>query len=284
MLRRFTSERIRKARRKRLTISLVLWSVFVASLMFLVVEIVDLPELRIETVSFSGNRVLIEEALFAVVEPHLEGNHAFFFPKRNSFLYPREAIEASLLESFVKIESVRVDRRGLSRIHIAITEREPFALWCAPQGTRSCYFVDETGIAFALAPRLSGGSFVAHHKDMPIDPLGMHITSEEHFRELASLTEFLMTLGLTARRITWKPGFLDVLVHVKTSAGDYETSIFIPEQAPYEQSLNSLASILDGFDFTNVEYIDVRFENKVFYKELEAMSYELEGEEIESGE
>lgn len=280
MLRRFTSERIRKARRKRLTLSVSLGVILVVSSFFLLVQLVNLPELAIDHVSLSGNRAVSSQEILALVEPELDGFYWHMFSKRNAFLFPRDVIEQAIAESFVKIKTVRVERDGLRTLSIDVVERQSAALWCATTGTRSCYFVDDTGIAFAVAPRLSGSSFISYEKDLPLNPLGQQLTDEAHFRELQNVMTFMMTLGLKPLRVSWKEGLLDVSVIAKTSNGDIATHIYIPLVGPYDSSLTNLASILEGFDFVGVEYIDVRFENKVFYKEGEARSYELEGEDI----
>lgn len=266
MLRRFTSERIRKARRKQLTMRISLWSVLVLSLFVLVVQIINTPEFAISHISFSGNRAVSSKDMRAVIDPHLEGYYGHLFSKRNAFIYQHDAIEQAIADAFVKIKTVDVELDGLRTLDISVTEREPAALWCAPASTRSCYFVDSAGLTFAVAPRMSGGSFVVYEKDLPLNPLGQQLTDETHFRELQEAVTYMMTLGLKPRRVVWNEAFLDVAVMVQTATGDVQTHIYIPEQGPYNESLTNLASILQGFDFTGVEYIDVRFENKVFYK------------------
>lgn len=266
MLRRFTSERIRKARRKRLGLSISLGVILVASLFFLFVQLVNLPELAIDTISFSGNRAVSSKEIQTIVEPYLEGYYGHMFSKRNAFLYQHDTIEQAIRDAFVKIKTVRVELDGLQTLAITVTERDPDALWCTPGSVRACYFVDDTGLAFAVAPRISGGSFVVYERDMPVSPLGGSLTNEDHFRELQEATAYMMTLGLKPYRVTWSEALLDVSVIAKTATGDVQTHVYIPERGPYKESLTNLASILQGFDFTGVQYIDVRFENKVFYK------------------
>lgn len=285
MLRRFTSERIRKARRQRLAFTSGVWCALVVAICFLFVQLVNLPELRITHISFTGNRGATHEELFNRVAPLLEGSYWHLFSKQNTFIFPQEEITKALHESFVRIERVRIEREGMNGIRIHIDERDATALWCPPPPTaRSCYFVDDNGLAFAVAPRMSGGSFIVYERALPAEVFGMHVSDPAHIRELMSALEFMMTLGVTPERVVWMPDALGVHVRVARANGDHATRVVIPLTGPYERALNNLSSVVADFNFSDVEYIDVRFENKVFYKEVGTRSDGPEGEETETGE
>lgn len=284
MLRRFTSERIRKAHHKRVALHVSLWVGLVVAIFLLVLALFSSKQIAIKTVSFQGNKVVSDEELLAAVVPHLEGAYAHLFSRRNIVIFPRKAIEADILSSFVRIESVAVDREGLSKIIIAVVERDSTGLWCGSSPTASCYFIDETALAFAVAPRLNGRSFIVYERALPLKPIGKTLEPYEDFVELSHLIDSVATLGFNTRRVVWKEDALELVTMFSTRIGEESVHLRVPLTGPYEQTFTNLASIVQSqenkkigadeepFVFADLEYIDLRFENRIFYKEEAASS------------
>lgn len=273
--RRFTSSRVRKERKKRLVIQIGLWLVLAASLLFLFVELVDLKQLRVERVRFEGNTAVTDEALWTLVAPYFEGSYAHLFSKKNIFLVPRGAVEKELLEHFVRLEDVSVTRDGLHGIVIRSTEREPAGLWCGEEGRlQTCYYLDENGLAFAPAPKLTGGTFLMYVRTFPERVIGKHLLGEEDFHALGDFINSLVTLGFHTERVTWENEA--VVLSVRSSSLEegriIRLGLKIPLTPPYDKAFSNLASVIQAADeeeplsLGDIDYIDIRFENKVFYK------------------
>lgn len=280
MLRRFTSERIRKAHHRRVALRVGLWIALAVSLFLLILALFSSKQVAIMSVSFAGNEVVSDEELFAVVAPHLKGLYAHLLSRRNTLIFPKDDIEADILSSFVRIESVSIDREGLSEILVAVVERDPAGLWCdAPSTNASCYFIDETALAFAPAPRMSGWSFIVYERALPLKPLGKRLEPHDDFVELDHLIDSVATLGFNTRRVVWREDALELVTMFSTRAGEEGVRLRVPLTGPYEQAFSNLASIVQSqknekigtdeepFVFSNLEYIDLRFENRIFYKE-----------------
>jgi hypothetical protein len=284
MLRRFTSERIRKAHHRRIVLRVSLSVGLIVSFFLFILALFSSKQVAIRSVLFEGNKAVSDEELFALVTPHLEGTYAHLLSRRNIFIFPKDAIEADILTSFVRIESVVIDREGLSKILVAVVERDPAGLWCGPAivgspvATASCYFIDETALAFAVAPRMNGGSFVIYERALPLKPIGKTLESSEGFNELGHLIDSFATLGFNTRRVIWKEDALELVTMFSTKTGEEGVRLRVPLAGPYEQAFTNLASIVQSqkskkvgadeepFVFVDLEYIDLRFENKIFYK------------------
>ncbi|HXK39599.1 MAG TPA: hypothetical protein VJ837_02095, partial [Candidatus Paceibacterota bacterium] len=209
---------------------------------------------------------------------------------------PLRSIERELLERFVRLKDVSVRREGLHTLVVVSVERKPRALWCPPTeaptetpeqagglaqtGGReagavpSCYYLDENGLAFAQAPRLTGGTFVVYERTFPEQVVGAYITAPEHLRVLNGFIDSIVPLGFRTDRVTWQSDA--VVVSVRNVVGGGRTAyldIKVPLSSPYDKAFSNLASVMQTADengeplsLEEIEYIDVRFENKVFYK------------------
>jgi hypothetical protein len=302
MLRRFTSERVRKERRKRLVLRVVLFAALLVSLLFLAVEVVRIRQLRVETVRFDGNVAIADAALWEFAAPHLEGAYLHLFSKRNILIAPLRSIERELLERLVRLKDVSVKREGLHTLVVISVERKPRALWCPPTevpaetsaqagdsaqtGGReagavpSCHYLDENGLAFAQAPRLTGGTFIVYEQEFPEQVIGTYITAPEHLRVLNGFIDSIVPLGFRTDRVTWQSDA--VVISVRNTVGGGTTAyldIKVPLSPPYDKAFSNLASVMQTADengeplpLKEIEYIDVRFENKVFYKKASLRS------------
>ncbi len=281
MLRRFTSERIRKAHHKRIALTVSIWAGLIISSILLILVLFSSKQIAITSISFEGNKAITDEELFAVAAPHLEGSYLHLFSRRNIFIFPKNDIEADIHASFVRAEEVAIDRDGFSKLLIAVVERDPAGLWCGLTTTSlaPCYFVDETALAFAPAPRMSGSSFIAYERALPLKPIGRQLVPQEEFDALNDFIGFIATLGFNTRRVVWKEDALELMTTFATKTGEEDVRLRVPLAGPYEQAFTNLASIVQSqknksvgadeepFIFAGLEYIDLRFENRIFYKQ-----------------
>ena len=94
--------------------------------------------INIADINIKGNSALATKVLTGFTEDIISGNFAFVFPKSSIFLYPREDLQASLLNSFKEIKEVDVSFDSLQSISVNIEERKPYALYCGE------YFAHDT--------------------------------------------------------------------------------------------------------------------------------------------
>ena len=82
------------------------------------------------------------------------------FSRSNVLLYPREHIERSLENFFPRIKSAQVSRESLlaTAIMVAVEERNPYAQWCAEN---ECYLMDEEGFIFDAVAASATSSILA---------------------------------------------------------------------------------------------------------------------------
>lgn len=213
----------------------------------------------------------------------LEGSYFGIFPKSAIFLYPKEKITKNIIEGFGRVSNVDVSMANLTSITVMVTEREPTALWCGEtvvEEERSisipCYFVDETGLVFARAPHFSGNVYFEYYSSLrpdigvsAINPIDGRFLDKEDFIKSISFSEELKKIGLEVYRLS-----IDDAGVYNFFLAEGEGKIIINAGDDYGRAFFNLQAALEtkraeregGDVTTGLEYIDLRFDNKVLFK------------------
>ncbi len=269
---------LRDKRRKRRMRVCVLLGVLLLLLSggFVYASRVEHAQLR--TITVTGNKVVDTDEIVSHVEQKLAGNYAYLVPHRNAFLYPKQKILADLTASFPRFKSVTVYRTDTNTLLVTVSEVRGRALWCGTNVNAEnpqCYFTDESGKIVSEAPQYSGNvypRFFGGALAQGTDPLGNTFTNEDTFQNLLAFEERVETLGFQTKAIiigdSDEDSFMLDLGNGKTApvrfqkaddftilAGNLSAALGNPELT---QSLKT--------DKANLEYFDLRFTNKVYYK------------------
>jgi len=251
-----------KKKRKR-RIQFILLSVAFISGVSLFVYLSRQEQFLIVEVAVLGENVVDKEEITKATQHLLAGYYLWMVPRANAFIYPSRTIERSLLKEFPRLKSVEVDSGESQRLLVTVEERIPLALYCISE----CFFLDEEGLIFASAPFFSSGVyFIYTTEDSLENPVGERIVPIEEFKKLSEFIEALAVLNIypigleisggeyrlllpTGGRILWRRDDDLTLIYANLEA-------FLADNVIRTQS-----------DFLDkVLYLDLRTENKVFYK------------------
>jgi hypothetical protein len=276
MVRDIRSAEYNKQKRKVLWIKLgIIFTLFLA-LGGLLIWLSGLKSIQIDTITISGATVLGSESLEGQIRRELVGKYLWAFPKTNVFLYPHARIEKSLLETFPRIKTVSLNTLDNHILSVSIVERQPFALWCDTPPTESlvsqCYFLDYDGFVFDHAPQFSGSAYFKYYGFLPFEaPIGSYyLSSTTGFHELSEFVESTERLGIT-------PLYMSAV-----DADSFELFVFGGGKILLD-TRESLSKVFDRFSALLktpnlvpkqggellIEYIDLRFGNKMFFKPRE---------------
>lgn len=220
-------------------------------------------------VLLTGSAAVREDMVEEIAQETLNGNYLLVLPKSNVLLHTllsRNNLREDLLDQILRISSAKFRLVDAKTLEISIEERKPHALYCEPVsiGTDGkCSFVDEKGFVFATAPSFSRGVFFIY--------TGLPISGAEKFVLLESFIEKLDTLGIESDS-------LDV-----SNASGHRTkyALFLVDGGEIwwndNQDWNLAYSNLETFLLSDIvakdpnflskiNYIDLRTDNKVFYK------------------
>jgi len=228
------------------------------------------PEINIETISYEGIETISRGDFDSFVNKQLSGNFAFVFPKTNIALFPDDTIKALALDGHKRIKDISIKRTSLTSIEVEIEEREPHALWCGeliliPE--EQCYFVDEFGLVYAPAPNFSGTAFFVYYGylgDVHVE--GAQYLPTEEFVMLRRFAESLQALPLTpyALGVISKS---DAELHFEEGGKiifAYKDDLIATHE--HLKTVLSTEKFLSEEGLVDFEYIDLRFDNKVYYK------------------
>lgn len=262
----------------------IVTGVLIASALALVVTAINkishLESKQITGVEVIGGRTIPKSQIEQIVNETLVGDYYRLIPKRFVFTYPEHTITENILR-LDRVKSAKVTLKDTTVV-VVFEEHIPMALWCTESDVQ-CHFIDQSGLAFALAPELSGGAFIRYAESGREPEKGTVGFGKDFLSANELFTEQLQSeLGLYVTHIV--------------KAGDYDTEytvsgggvIKVSQTVDLEQSFKNLRSILQSEDFIHLEsgtfqYIDLRFGDKVFVNEevgsADSASSSLQAEE-----
>lgn len=105
---------------------------------------------QVEKAKISGNQEITTSELSAIIEPGLNREIRMgpflVFKSKSLFFIDSSKIVESILESVPKIGEVIIKKSLPNNLFVDVKERKSFAIFCQPNG--ECFEIDEKGVAF----------------------------------------------------------------------------------------------------------------------------------------
>lgn len=256
-----------------------LWMMFFGMLLYV---LFFSPFLRIDRKDIVQTTSVSESDISARVDEFLFGNMFGIIPRNTLIIVfvRRHALERSLTMQFPVFRSVRVSVLFPDTISLSFEERERVLVLCSGG---PCFSVDERGFVYEGTPNLNE-SQDPNDRLVVIDQSGKPVSFQDPVFSEMFLDVFPVfrrrlfeELDLVTSRITETPSRLSDEVSFRTNEG---WILRVSAAVPPERSLLALrllfAKTLSESERKNLEYIDLRTENRIFYL--------LKGEEEKEGE
>lgn len=260
-------------RRRRLIIRAAVFSVVVIGALAAVSFAFSTEMLELTTVRVSGNHAVETGAIESVVAEETGERFAGLFTRTNTLLIPREEVTERIraISPYIAAVSLSTDFPHTLLVHVA--ERSPAYVWCRATieeatAVRSCYFVDKEGFIYGIAPifstpvyiELVGSLYRKETLSNNHEPIGSSFLHPEMFVNVITIVGHVRDAGLDPHML---------VVYDENDAEIIATSGVRIKFSPIIQSDDFLklfatiikAKVLDR----KPKYIDVRFDNKIFY-------------------
>ncbi len=216
------------------------------------------PVFQIREFEIAGAKRLSDQSVLNIVRPIvIRGKMGAFLGIKNLLIWQEKDLDVSktaLLEAQVSRDWIR------QTVSIQIKERERLAIWCDQYN--NCYWIDENGIMFEEAPETEGSLILtvfSNSKKTSIKGLGI---SEQRFIE--NIIKALK--GISAMRLPVKKILFDERLQelrVETYSGP---DLLLSIRFDPTSNLNSLKSLEEKTSFSKIDYVDLRVENRLYYK------------------
>jgi cell division septal protein FtsQ len=239
------------------------------------------PFATISEVHVAGTAAADADRVAEIAEQSIAGAYLGLFSKSNIALYPKKTIERSILLDVPRIAHADVTLENLDRLVVTVKEREVNALWCgdivpdivtdtggsvAWEATGSCYLMDEKGFIFEEAPQYDGPVYPRYYGALERgEPLAQYFLSLEEFSALQDFHVKAHEAGLP---------IVGLLIVDERDMELYLESgmrVLLPRHGNNALLLENLLTVLNAEAFPGqnaVEYVDLRFGNKAYFKEL----------------
>ncbi len=209
----------------------------------------------------------------------MQGSYLGLIPRDSTFFFPAARIRTDILSAHLNIAAISFFREGLTGLSIKIHDRTPIARWCGASDGKSdfksessksdffsdanCYVFDASGYLYAAAATTETINNFALYAPLVGDtpePLRATITQAQMLPSAFDFARQLDALGaLVARVILRGDEADDILV-----SGTRITYVLGHEQTAFA----ALVSARENLNFADgsIDYIDLRFDGKVYLK------------------
>lgn len=265
------AERRRRMRQWLIGVGIALALIFVGAIAY----VARLPALTVSSITVSGTQAVSASDVVTTAQAAMQGTWLFLVPKHNAFFYPAPTMRKNILAAYPRIALADIEARGLTGLAIAVTERQPHALWCLPAATSAaqagqnsdCYLVDENGFIFDSASGFSGNAYLSYETHIASSsPIGQQALPADEFKKTdAFLTTLKNQLNLEPQKLV--------------AVSDTEADVYLESGARimYDRTqdlsvvFNNIKTAFSSGELSpdklpTLEYADFRFGNKVYYK------------------
>jgi hypothetical protein len=263
------------------------WAFYFAAALFLATAVFALffsNFLSIATIKISGLNKLEEESIRNVVDEKLSGKYLGLVDRHNLILLRKIEIKKALKDNFNRVEDVWVEKVFPDSLRIKVKERELTMLLC---DSLKCYVLNEKGEAYG-ADNFSMEELEKENLITLKDLSGAQISVgssplEDEFREfiLGLESRVREDLGVILKKQYETPSRMSGDLKGETEEG---WKIYFSENVGMEKEMLMLRTVLEHKiekeRQKDLEYIDLRIANKVFYKFKEGMEQIQEVESV----
>ena len=278
---------IEQRQKRRITLYrwIILSFIFLTTIIFGLSFFSAHRNVTISKITVLGNKIINAEEIESIVYESMNGRYIYLFKKSNIFIYPKRKIIKNINTEFPRIKNIEISSDELTGLSIKIDERVGAYLYCGETMPESgvnlgddCYFINDEGYNFDRAPFFSGNVYIKfyaplNNKDMEI--LGNTSLTPSKIKDFLAMVEKLKEMNFqTAMIDLGNPNEQNIFL--KRDSVKLPRIIF-KQESDLVEILSNLTSSMKQQKFVDevqekynsLDYIDLRFKNKVLYKNNE---------------
>lgn len=211
---------------------------------------------EIKEINISGNKKISTQEIRNIIEEKINEKKLLFISK-NFFLTDFQGAK-QIIEEFPAAAGVILKRKFPNKVIVNVEERIPVGIWC--QSDDNCYYIDEEGVIFEKTKYKR--ELVINSKKEII--FGQRIIEKESIKDILKIHNELKGLKLNIQdfnildqgeKLVADINGWEIYFNLLENASNqlFNLKLLLKEKIPLEQR-------------DNLEYIDLRFGSRVFYR------------------
>lgn len=262
---KYVSPALRKKKQRKKQI--LIWSFVFLFILLLVgiVYLLNLPKFQINQIEIQGTHLVEQEQIEQKVNTQLSQKILGIIPNSNVFIFSKTHLYNELIQNQA-IREVDVYKKLFNTLYVVIEEHQKKTLYCENNTYQKCFFVNEEGLLYATVD-----TFIIPEQEIIIfienktKQIGDYISEQHVFKNLMQFIKSIDQVELRIKSIVLlEDGVIELITRedskiIMSVFDDFEKN-FINLIALFEQEIFSKEKVRE------IEYIDIRFGNKLFYK------------------
>ena len=217
---------------------------------------------QIREIQVVGSKKIPPEDLKDIVQNVIH-HQIVFWESQSIFLADVASIRERITQELVHIATVSATRKFPNSIIVQVQERKSVGIWCEGE---KCFHIDREGIAFEQGEANQEKVLVVSEGTPKNISLGDQVLEKQHLRSILEIAgEFERNLEISIERFL-VPAEMDKLT-VRTTEG---WEVYFDLQGDVTDQIFNFGLVLkeqiQEEGTKNLEYVDVRFGNRVYYK------------------
>jgi cell division septal protein FtsQ len=228
------------------------------------------PFLLVSKINITGTEELDPGLIKDVIDVEISGKYLNAIPANNIILLDRGKLKKIIENKFKKIEKAEVKKNFPETLNILITERKSMLVLCS---VGKCFIIDNTGVPYASADFTSNELqenelLVLNDNGNKEIKLNNPALTAVYMQYLLDIKDKLKNdLDIDIDKNYHTPQLVSGDIRAVTTEG---WTIYFDSSLPIQKEIDTLKVVLIekiGEDRrNNLEYVDLRTDNKVYYK------------------
>ncbi len=212
---------------------------------------------QIEEIEIKSFENVNEDALENFIERKTE-KRFLLFNRKSIVFFSSEKTKKSILETASVIKDISIKKIFPAKLEVVLIERVPFAVWCVKFERDFCFHIDKEGVVFQKTENLDSHSLVIMNKDH--FSLGDKVIDEYLLEDIYYLKSKLSEIDIKVK-------YFDISTKntIEVFTEDDLKILLFPNKV--EEQTENLRVILNKINQEEiVDYIDLRFGDRIYYK------------------